>query len=194
MKKNHILWLIALFIVNSGWYFVSQQSASQEINRSGADFSGEREAKIGTIIGTSVDYELEHCFDSVNGGVYEASIKVEFESVVVYSWNGTTDDGCITFSSTSEEGTLLITTELEEGGETTTTLYTWPLKSAIIPGAVLFSIGTLIVAYGETSVRTLLRKRFGNIEADGKAIAGELKPNETEVQTSPIWQEPKRPQ
>ncbi len=194
MKKNHILWLIALLIVNSGWYFISQQSAGQEINRPGADFSGEREAKIGSIIGSSVDYELEHCFDSINGGVYEASIKVEFESVVIYSWNGTTDDGCITFSSTSEEGTLLITTELEEGGETTTTLYTWPLKSAIIPGVVIFSIGTLIVAYGETSVRALLRKRLEKIEADEKAIVGELIPNEPEVPTSLIWQEPKRPQ
>ena len=83
MKKNHVLWFIALLVVNTGWYFVSQQSASQEINRPGADFSPEREAKIGSILGSSVDYELEHCFASINGGVHEVSIQVESDSTVL---------------------------------------------------------------------------------------------------------------
>ena len=41
MKNNYWLWLVALILVNTGWYFVSQQSATQEINRPGADFSNQ---------------------------------------------------------------------------------------------------------------------------------------------------------
>ena len=42
MNKNYWLWLIALLVVNTGWYFVSEQSATQEINRPGADFEENR--------------------------------------------------------------------------------------------------------------------------------------------------------
>lgn len=192
MKKNHVLWFIALLVVNTGWYFVSHQSASQEINRPGADFSPEREAKVGSILGSSVNYELEHCFASINGGVHEVSIKVESDSTVIYSWNGTTDDGCITYSAASDEGTLLIITELEDGAETTTTLYTWPLKSALLPGIVLFSIGTLVVAYGEITVRALITKKLEKIESEHKKTLQNA--DSTETSTSAIWQDPMRPQ
>jgi hypothetical protein len=57
MKKNHTLWIIALIVVNSGWYIVTQQNASQEINRPGADFSEEREAEITAFVGDNSDYE-----------------------------------------------------------------------------------------------------------------------------------------
>ena len=189
MKKNHILWFIAILIVNSGWYFVSLQSASQEINRPGADFSGEREAEVASVIGNSVDYEIEHCFDSINGGVYNVSLKVESKSEVLYSWSGTTEDDCITYSSSTGEGTMLITTEIEIGAEATITLYTWPLKSALMPGIVLFSIATIVVAYGETIVRTLVKKKLEKIDAE-KITA----PPEVYSSNDSIWQEPVRPQ
>ena len=60
MKNNYLLWLIALLVVNTGWYFVSQQSATQEINRPGADFEEIREADLSSIVGTEIDYEIEH--------------------------------------------------------------------------------------------------------------------------------------
>ena len=142
--------------------------------------------------GGSVNYELEHCFASINGGVHEVSIKVESDSTVIYSWNGTTDDGCITYSAASDEGTLLIITELEDGAETTTTLYTWPLKSALLPGIVLFSIGTLVVAYGEITVRALITKKLEKIESEHKKTLQNA--DSTETSTSAIWQDPMRPQ
>ena len=189
MKKNHTLWIIALIVVNSGWYIVTQQNASQEINRPGADFSGERDAEITTLIGSNSDYELVHCFESINGGLYNVSIKIEMDSEILYSWEGKTNDDCMTFSSSSDEGTLIIITEIEEGVEVTTTLYTWPLKNALIPGFLVFSIGTLLLAYGETIVRSLIRKRLERTDA----IAVE-EIIEFEAKPSAIWQEPVRPQ
>ena len=114
---------------------------------------------------------------------------MEMDSEVLYSWNGTTDDDCMTFSSSSEEGEVIIFTEIEEGVESTTTLYTWPLKNAVIPGIAIFSILTLLVAYGETIVRTIVVKKLEKIDA----LAVE-RTTETVETTSSIWQEPVRPQ
>ena len=60
MKNNYWLWLVALILVNTGWYVVSQQSATQEINRPGADFSQSRDAELSSIIGNEIDYEIEN--------------------------------------------------------------------------------------------------------------------------------------
>jgi hypothetical protein len=189
MKKNHMLWIIALIIVNSGWYVVTQQSASQEINRPGADFSGERDAEITALVGSNSDYELVHCFESINGGIYTASIRIEMDSEILYSWSGDTSDDCVTFSSSSDEGTITIITEIEEGVESTTTFNTWPLESALIPGILVFSLGTLLLAYGETIVRSLIRKKLEKI--DNMAIE---EATESAATSSTIWQEPVRPE
>lgn len=188
MKKNRILWIIALIIVNSVWYNVSQQSASQEINRPGADFSGAREAKIASLVGDSGDFEIEHCFTSSNGGVHNASIRVELDSKILYEWSGDTDDGCVTYSSDSDEGKLVVFTVMEDGAESKTTLVTWPLKNAFIPGMIIFSLGTLLVAYLETLVRVVIKKKIEKIDAMAiEATTDEVAP------TNSIWQDPVRP-
>ena len=189
MKNNRVLWIIALIIVNAGWYAVSQQSASQEINRPGADFSSQREAEIVALVGDTSDYEIEHCFESINGETLDVSIRVEMNSKVLYEWTGTTDDGCSTFSSNSEEGKITVYTEVEDGAESKTTLHTWPLKNALIPGIVIFSIGTLIVAYLETIVRVVIKKKIEKIDV----MAIETSDEEVTPSNS-IWQEPVRPQ
>tara|TARA_B110001452_G_scaffold264314_1_gene267134 strand:+ start:5911 stop:6480 length:570 start_codon:yes stop_codon:yes gene_type:complete len=189
MKKNHVLWIVALIIVNSGWYALTQKSASQEINRPGAEFSPEREGDITALIGDNSDYELVHCFKSINGGIYNVSINMQMDSKTLYSWNGTTDDDCITFSSSTEEGEIIIFTVVEEGVESTTTLYTWPLKNALVPGAIIFSLATLLVAYGETIVRNVIKKKLDKIDA----TAAERTTESTDT-TSAIWQDPVRPQ
>ena len=187
MKNSYWLWIIALIVVNAGWYVVSQQGAAQEINRPGADFSDSRDAELSSLVGSEVEYEIEHCFDSTNGGVYNASITVESESETLYSWEGTTDEGCITYSSTSSEGEIIVVTIIEEGVETTTTLTTWPLKSAFIIGLILFSLCTVAVAFGETFVRALVKKKM-----DQEPTNNSVK-TDTFPESNGIWQDPVRP-
>tara|TARA_B000000441_G_C21562734_1_gene243923 strand:- start:42 stop:608 length:567 start_codon:yes stop_codon:yes gene_type:complete len=187
MKNSYYLWIIALIVVNTGWYAVSQQGAVQEINRPGADFSESREGELSTLIGSEVDFEIEHCFESINGGVYNATITVESESETLYSWEGTTDEGCITYSSTSGEGEIIVVTIIEEGVETTTTLTTWPMKSAFIIGLILFSLCTVAVAFGETFVRALVKKKM-----DQEPTSNSVK-TDTFPESNGIWQDPVRP-
>ena len=189
MKNNFIMWAIALVLVNSGWYFVSQQSASQEINRPGADFSEKRDAELTSIIGDQSRFELEFCFKSNNGEVYDVSIEIIKDKESIYIWNGTTDDGCITHSDTVEEGEITVVTLADESVDVTANLISWPMENALVPGVILFSIGTVAVAYGERIVRKIIVKRLDNAAAK---LPKELHSDPT-VETSGIWQEPIRP-
>ena len=187
MKNSYWLWIIALIVVNTGWYTVSQQGATQEINRPGADFSESREGELSTLIGSEVDYEIEHCFESINGGVHNASITVQSDSEVLYTWEGDTDDGCITYYSVAGEGKFVVTTIVDEGVETTTTLTTWPMKNAFLMGLILFSLCTVAVAFGETFVRTLVKKKIDQNHSTATPQIGSIS------QPSGIWQDPIRP-
>jgi hypothetical protein len=189
MRINHVLCIVAMLVVNSGWYVVSQQSASQEINRPGAEFSESRDAELTSIIGDESEYELEYCFDSINGAVHNVSIEVMQDSETLFSWNGTTDGECMNHSSTTDEGEIVIITYAEDGVEVTTNLRTWPMKSALLPGIVIFSIATLVVAFAENVIRGVIKNRVK------KPIdSSDVKPSESPVVTSGIWQEPVRPE
>ena len=188
MKKSYWLWVIALLVVNTGWYFVSEQSATQEINRPGADFEENREAELSSIVGSEIEYEIEHCFESLNGRVLSVNLSIEQGSETIYSWSGTTDDGCVVHSATVDEGKITVVTSVEEGVETKTMVTTWPLKGAFIGGVVLFSIGTVAVAFGETFVRYVIKQRMDK----SSTVAQEVIPSSTGA--SGIWQDPIRPQ
>ena len=82
----------------------------------------------------------------------------------------------------------MIFTEMEDGAESETTLSTWPLKNALIPGMIIFSLGTLLVAYLETLVRVVIKKKIEKIDA----MAIETTTDEV-TPTNSIWQDPVRP-
>ena len=189
MKNNYILWTIALVLVNSGWYIVSQQSASQEINRPGADFSGNRDAELTSIVGDQSRFELEFCFDSNNGQVYDVSIEIKQGAESIYFWNGTTNDDCITHSDTVDEGEITVITLADESVDVTTTIFTWPMEEALVLGIILFSIGTIAAAYGERIVRKIIVKRMNKTESSLPVESID----DSGQQTSGIWQEPVRP-
>ena len=106
---------------------------------------------------------------------------------IIYKWEGTTDDGCVTKLIESEDGKLVIYTAVDDGVQSTVTLVTWPLKSSFIPGVVLFSVLTIAVAYGEVFVKKVVKKKIE------KAAVVETETVSVEVHqdTSSIWQVPR---
>ena len=186
MKNNLWIWVIALIIVNTGWYFASQQGASQEINRPGAEFSSSRNAEASSLIGDTSEVEISHCFESTNGTTQNASVQIERDSKIIYKWEGTTDDGCVTKLIESEDGKLVIYTVVDDGVQSTVTLVTWPLKSSFIPGVVLFSVLTIAVAYGEVFVKKVVKKKIEK----AAVVETEMVSVEVHQDTSSIWQDP----
>ena len=168
---------------------VSQQKASQEINRPGAEFSESRDAELTSIVGGESDYELEYCFDSINGAVHNVSIEIVQSSETIFSWNGTTEQDCMIHSSTTDEGEIVVITYAGDGVDATTTIHTWPMKNALLPGVLIFSLATLLVAYAELVIRGVIKERMKNSTEEKVA-----KPVEQPTLTSGIWQEPVRPE
>ena len=187
MKTKVIIWTLALVIVNTGWFVISGQGAIQEINRPGADFAEEREANMVAVFSNEAEYEIEHCFTSNNGGTYNVSIKIESKSKVIYSWEGTTEDGCVSHSGDADVGEVTILTSIEDGVDAKASLETWPLKSTFIPGLFIFSILTVGVAYLEIFVRGHIIRKIEKIQ---EANVPEVTLNS--MDDNGIWQEPIR--
>ena len=191
MKRNHVLWILALLVINTGWYNLSKQSVNQEINRPGADFAEVREAKIGGLMGDEADFEIEHCFDSLNGGEYNVSIQVKQNSLTLYDWNGTTENDCVKFKSSSGRGEIKIITEIEDGVTSTTNVKTWPLENLTYLGIVIFSVMTVTLAFAESFVRKYVIKKI-----EKKVSEQDRENPQSRITHSPptgIWQDPLRP-
>ena len=191
MKKNYILWILALLVINTGWYNLSKQSVNQEINRPGAEFSEVREANIGGLIGDEADFEIEHCFDSLNGGEYNVSIQVKQNTITLYEWNGTTENDCVKFKSSSGKGEIKIITEIEDGVTSTTNIKTWPLENLTYLGIVIFSVMTVTLAFAESFVRKYVVKKIENkTPVKNPEIAKSVI---THSPPTGIWQDPIKP-
>ena len=95
----------------------------------------------------------------------------------------------MTFSSSAEEGDIVVFTQIEEGTQATTSVTTWPIRDAFVIGVVLFSVATLIVAFGESFVRVLIKKKLDEISLDATNQVQQDQP-----ESNGIWQEPLRPQ
>lgn len=191
MKRNHVLWILALLVINTGWYNLSKQGVNQEINRPGAEFAEVREANIGGLMGDEADFEIEHCFDSLNGGEYNVSIQVKQNALTLYDWNGTTDTDCIKFKSSSGKGEIKIITEIEDGVTSTTNVKTWPLENLTYLGIVIFSMMTGALAFAESFVRKYVIKKIGKNVPEKNP---ENPPTGfTRSSHTGIWQDPLRP-
>lgn len=191
MKKNYILWILALLVINTGWYNLSKQSVNQEINRPGAEFSEVREANIGGLIGDEADFEIEHCFDSLNGGEYNVSIQVKQNTITLYEWNGTTENDCVKFKSSSGKGEIKIITEIEDGVTSTTNIKTWPLENLTYLGTFIFSVMTVTLAFAESFVRKYVVKKIENkTPVKNPEIAKSVI---THSPPTGIWQDPIKP-
>ncbi|RZD40038.1 MAG: hypothetical protein CXT71_02390 [Methanobacteriota archaeon] len=189
LKKNQLMWVIALLIVNTGWIFLSGKMVPQEINRPGADFAENRAAELDPFFSDEIDYKIEYCFKSSNGVLLNYSLVIKQGSTVLFEDQGTTDDGCKTFSSTGKSGDLDFQTTVDSGIDSEVTLYTKPLGNVMWEGIFLFSIGTLVVAYLETGLRHKIKEKVDNRPQPKSSIPQELEP----VQNEGIWQTPLRP-
>lgn len=189
MRKNQLMWIIALIIVNSSWIFLTGKMVPQEINRPGAEFAENRGAELDPLFSDEIDYRIEYCFKSSNGLILNYSIIVKQGNSILYEDQGTTEDGCNKFSSTGSSGDLIFQTILDPGIDSDTTLYTKPLGNVVWEGVFLFSIGTFAVAYLETGLRNNIKKKIENKPKQEPPEVQKLQP----IENQGVWQTPLRP-
>ena len=193
MSRKLIVWIISLVIVNFGWVVISGQSVTQEINRPGADFSEERSAEFSSFQGDEVDVEVEHCFESINGVTYNVSLTIEQDGKEIYDWEGTTEDPCVIWASTESVGKVVFVTQIEEGVDVTTNLRLSPLSNSMVGGIAIFSLLTVLVAFGEAMFRGYIAERRKGKSNKPEESKSDSNQKFRESLTEGIWQEPVRP-
>ena len=184
MRKNQLMWIVALIIVNSSWIFLTGKMVPQEINRQGAEFAENRSAELDPFFSDEIDYRIEYCFKSSNGMILNYSIIVKQGNSILYEDQGTTEDGCNKFSSTGSSGELIFQTIVDPGIDSDTTLYTKPFGNVVWEGVFLFSIGTFAVAYLETGLRNEIKKKIENRPKEEPPEVQELQP----IENQGVWQ------
>ena len=154
-KLNLILWPIALILLNSLWFGVSDNAAPHEIN----DYEHAIEERTITLAGVfgqdkpmpSV-FEVEFKGLSVDEGAVEWKIFDDKDRIVA-QWAGELNDKDAGWEGELEPGEYRFQTTTDQGIITKQTLYIQPFGPYVFEGHLTLSVMLVIMAFGETLVR-----------------------------------------
>ena len=141
LDKNKIIWLVAIVFINGLWAVISDNEVPQSINRSGADFSEQRDAAIGGLMGDSpIPVRLECNFVSMQETNSEIGWDITKDGKTISSWRGNIGDACNGWEGELVPGDYVINTISNDSIEATITLYLAPFKSIQFTGHLLFTL------------------------------------------------------
>tara|TARA_B110001452_G_scaffold127956_1_gene106309 strand:- start:591 stop:1217 length:627 start_codon:yes stop_codon:yes gene_type:complete len=154
-KLNMILWPIALLILNSLWFGISDNAAPHEIN----DFDHAIEDRTITLAGIfgqekplpSV-FEVEFRGSTTDEGAVGWKI-FDGENIIVAQWEGELNDKNSGWEGELTPGTYRFQTTVDEGIITKQTLFVQPFAAYGIEGHITLSFLLVVVALGETFAR-----------------------------------------
>lgn len=191
MNRNQVFWIIALIGVNLLWGTIADNSATQDINRPGADFAPERQASVNSIIGESaIPASLECDFSSEIGVEGEVGWSIMLDSQVIASWDGNSSESCVGWSGELSPGEYTILTTNVDGIDASVKLHLQPFEPIRWHGHIAFSILLFALGGGEIVVRMVIPKKIKKVKNEDEEIVEEASPPSIESQG--IWQDPIR--
>jgi hypothetical protein len=154
-KLNMILWPVALILLNSLWFGISDNTVRHEIN----DFDHVIEDRTITLAGIlgqekpmpSV-FEVEFSSLSAEEGAVEWKI-FDDKNAVVAQWSGELNGENPSWEGELAPGTYRFQTTVDEGIITKQTLFVQPFAAYGIEGHITLSLLLVVVALGETFAR-----------------------------------------
>ena len=152
---NMILWPVALILLNSIWFGISDNTAPYEIN----DYDHPIEERIITLAGVfGQDKTMPAVFDvqfqslSADEGAVEWKIFDEDDSLIA-QWSGDLSDENIGWEGELAPGNYRFQTTVDEGIVKEQTLVIQPFGSYVFEGHIALSSLLILVAFAETFVR-----------------------------------------
>ena len=152
---NMILWPIALLILNSLWFGISDNAAPHEIN----DFDHAIEDRTITLAGIFGQekplpsaFEVEFRGSTTDEGAVGWKI-FDGENIIVAQWEGELNDKNSGWEGELTPGTYRFQTTVDEGIITKQTLFVQPFAAYGIEGHITLSLLLVVVALGETFAR-----------------------------------------
>jgi hypothetical protein len=174
-KLNKILWPIALLLLNSLWFGISDNAAPYEIN----DFEHTIEERTITLAGVfgqdkPMPSVLEIEFRGLTAEEGAVGWKIfDDNDVVVAQWSGELNEST-GWKGELKPGTYRFNTTVGQGIITEQTLYIQPFGSYVFEGHIALSTLLILVAFTETFARKkgreyVLKKNSNGTQAREKA-------------------------
>jgi len=173
-KLNKILWPVALILLNSLWFGISDNAAPHEIN----DFDHAIEERTITLAGVfDQDKPMPSVFEVEFRGLTTEEGTVGWKifddkDVVVAQWSGELNESS-GWKGELKPGTYRFNTTVSQGIITEQTLYIQPFGNYVFEGHIALSTLLIVVAFAETFARKkggeyLSRKNSSNAQGTEK--------------------------
>ena len=165
---NISLWVIALLIINIIWANVATNEASKQLNDRGFEFQSEREVSLQAVFGSDADLPISITTEFVHRDdpSREANVSwalIDSSNNVVASWSGSTNE-YVSIEKELPPGEYTLNTTIEDNIIAIQTLDIAPFAPIATLGHFLLSTLLVVVAFGESAVRTFIAKKVENSE------------------------------
>ena len=166
---NISLWVVALLVINVIWWNVASNEASQQLNDRGFEFQPERQVSLQAVFGSDAELPISITTEFVHQDDPTRTENVSWKlldesSNVVLSWEGSTNE-VATFDAELPPGEYVLNTTAGENIVAIQHLDVAPFAPIATLGHVLLSLLLVVVAFGETAVRSFIAKRIEQTES-----------------------------
>ena len=166
---NISLWVVALLVINVIWWNVASNEASQQLNDKGFEFQHERQVSLQAVFGSDAELPISITTEFVHQDDPTRTENVSWKlldesSNVILSWEGSTNE-IATFDVELPPGKYVLNTTAGENIVAIQHLDAAPFAPIATLGHVLLSLLLVVVAFGETAVRSFIAKRIEQTES-----------------------------
>lgn len=161
---NLAMWVVALLIINIIWANVASNEASQQLNDRGFEFQEDRDVSLQAVFGSdselpvTITSEFVHRDDSSR----QANVSwrlIDASGNVVLNWVGSTNEAA-SIDAELPPGEYTLNTTVEENVIAIQYLNVAPFAPIATMGHVLLSTLLVVLAFGESIVRTFITNRL----------------------------------
>ena len=161
---NLAMWVVALLIINIIWANVASNEASQQLNDRGFEFQEDRGVSLQAVFGSDSELPVTITSEFVHRDDPSRQANVSWRLIdasgnVVLNWVGSTNEAA-SIDAELLPGEYTLNTTVEENVIAIQYLNVTPFAPIATMGHVLLSTLLVVLAFGESIVRTFITNRL----------------------------------
>ena len=161
---NLAMWVVALLIINIIWANVASNEASQQLNDRGFEFQEDRDVSLQAVFGSDSELPVTITSEFVHRDDPSRQANVSWRLIdasgnVVLNWVGSTNEAALV-DAELPPGEYTLNTTVEENVIAIQYLNVAPFAPIATMGHVLLSTLLVVLAFGESIVRTFITNRL----------------------------------
>ena len=161
---NLAMWVVALLIINIIWANVASNEASQQLNDRGFEFQEDRDVSLQAVFGSDSELPVTITSEFVHRDDPSRQANVSWRLIdasgnVVLNWVGSTNEAA-SIDAELPPGEYTLNTTVEENVIAIQYLNVAPFAPIATIGHVLLSTLLVVLAFGESIVRTFITNRL----------------------------------